>query len=69
MTWLGLGLFFESLVRKKGGSGFGKGTAGDMKLLLEGANGCLLFQVARDDCYCVFFLVEELGKVFFVLVM
>ncbi len=52
--------FLSILGKEEGGRGFGKGIAGGMKLLLEGANGCvgvhgcLLLQVARDNCYCVF---------------
>lgn len=38
--------FLSILCKEEGGSGFGKGIAGDMKLLLEGANGRLSLQLA-----------------------
>lgn len=60
--------FLSILDKEEGGSGFGKGIAGDMKFLLEGANGCLLLQVAQDKCYCVFSCWRA-SKGFFVLVM
>ncbi len=60
--------FLSILGKEEGGSGFGKGIAGEMKSLLEGANGCLLLQVARDNCYCVYSCWRA-WKGFFVLVM
>jgi hypothetical protein len=56
--------FLSILCKEEGGSGFGKGIAGDMKLFVRRSQ--LLFVVAtctRQLLLC-FFLVGELGKVF-----